>query len=221
MNENFIAFDEASLMASTRLAHTFYTRGTLWEIPKRTIIFLAGTDPDHVFLVASGLVKVGASTASGRDITFFLQKPGNIFGFSEILLHQQRRRQAEAIKPSRLWALPRSVFKHLIDTDPSSVKALLCTVSLRLLKTQEMVEALVDHSVAWRLGHFLLQCSEAAITGHSTVSLHVSHAEISQIIGASRQSVTEQLNRWASMGVIQFRGKTLIIVQPDALKAEP
>ncbi|MHB1683104.1 MAG: Crp/Fnr family transcriptional regulator [Bacilli bacterium] len=215
------SFDEDSLMASARLTDLFHTFGTLRTYPKQAMIFLAGDDPDHVYLVASGLVKVAISTVDGRDITFFLRNTGDVFGFSEILLHQCRQRQAQTLKTSSLWALPRSLFMRLIDTDPPLVVALLRIATLRLLKTQETVEALVGHSVAWRLGRFLLQETRETADGLAVDYLHVTHAEIAQIIGASRQSVTEQLNRWISLGVIRFSGKTLIIVQPDILTNHP
>lgn len=214
------SFDQDGRMAHSRLIETFHAQGTLHTYAKKATIFLTGDSPDYVYLVASGLVKVATSTIEGKDITFFLRNAGDVFGFSEILLDQPRQRLAQTLKPSSLWTLPRTVFSHILHSEPSFTLALLRISSLRLLKTQETVEALVGHSVAWRLGHFLLQEAQVNEDGQIGIALNVTHAEIARLIGTSRQSVTEQLNRWISLGTIHWHGKSLIILRPDALTTD-
>lgn len=84
----------------------------------------------------------------------------------------------------------------------------------RLLQTQKMVETLISRPVAWRLAWFLMQLGKSTDV-KLEVQVPLSHEEISYVIGCSRQTVTETLNKWRDKGLIDYAKKKIVIFQPN------
>jgi CRP/FNR family transcriptional regulator len=51
------------------------------------------------------------------------------------------------------------------------------------------------------------------------IALHMTHEEIAQSIGASRESVTRILSDWKHRGVIRMNGGTITISRPLELQS--
>lgn len=106
--------------------------------------------------------------------------------------------------------VPAEHFKSLVLSRPDALYALTVSNARRLLSTQRYVETLISRPVAWRLAYFLSQIGEWK-QSEIHVRLPLSHEEMSYIIGCSRQTITETLNKWKEQGLIQYEKKRVII----------
>jgi CRP-like cAMP-binding protein len=80
-----------------------------------------------------------------------------------------------------------------------------------------MVETLICRPAAWRLAWFLMKLGKLDDHERLEVQVQLSHEEISYVIGCSRQTVTETLNKWRDKGLIEYEKKKMVIVQPDRI----
>jgi len=100
-----------------------------------------------------------------------------------------------------------------------------CTRSSTLaviIKTHVMASALSDcpHSISERLAKFLLECSaEGAVTnGLVRTKFTLTHEDISQLIGTTRESITRALAKFRRKDIVKLKGSTLIIHNKPALE---
>ncbi|ALS21099.1 MULTISPECIES: Crp/Fnr family transcriptional regulator [Paenibacillus] len=197
------------------LAELFEENGVLRKFKKNEFIFREDEESQDVYFVRSGLVKISQSAQEGQNITLFLRNTGEVFGAAEVLTGQRRQRYARCILESEVLLVPASQFTSLTLSRPDVLYALTVSNARRLLYTQQFVETLISRPVAWRLAHFLTQLGVQK-QNKIHVSLPLSHEEISYIIGCSRQTITETLNKWNEKGIIQYEKKRVTINDSNA-----
>ena len=199
------------------LAKLFEEFGTSRVYKKNEFIFTGEEESLEIYFVREGLVKISQFAQEGQSITLFLRNKGEVFGAAEVLTGQRRQRDARCIADSRILSIPASQFTRLLASHPEALYALAVSNARRLLQTQRYVETLISRPVAWRLAQLLLQLGVRE--GKEThVSLPLSHEEVSYVIGCSRQTVTETLNRWREQGQIRYEKKTVVILDTDAFQ---
>ncbi|MDR6550380.1 Crp/Fnr family transcriptional regulator [Paenibacillus qinlingensis] len=192
------------------LAELFEEYGVLLHYKKNEFIFREDEESKHIYFLKSGLIKISQSAEEGHGITLFLRSAGEIFGAAEVLTGQRRQRFGRCILNSQVLLVPADHFKSLVLSRPDVLYALTVSNARRLLSTQRYVETLISRPVAWRLAHFLSQIGEWQ-QSEIHVKLPLSHEEMSYIIGCSRQTITETLNKWKEQGLIQYEKKQVII----------
>lgn len=201
------------------IGDAFHKYGVIRHYGKHEFVFHENEPPDAVYYVEDGLVKISQAAPEGHDITLFLRHPGETFGNAEALADVPRQRYARCLSDSRIAALETGKFRELARKNASFSHALAAIEARRLLQTQRFVETLISRPAAWRLAWFLMQLGKRK-DGRIDVHLQLSHEEISYVIGCSRQTVTELLNRWRESGLIEYTKKKLTIRQADSFLAD-
>lgn len=185
--------------------------GTLREFPKGSFIFTKGTPPFAAYLIEEGLVKICQLTTEGRDVTFFIRKTGDAFGLAEIILQQNHPCYAQCLRDSQIWVLNSSIVREKINTDPDVNREIMVMLTSRLIHHQSTLELLVSKPVSMRLAWLLRQFSIPSVDGKLIADMVLNHEEISNIIGCSRQTVSELLSKWRSQGIISYDRKRIVI----------
>jgi CRP-like cAMP-binding protein len=192
----------------------FHKYGVPKMYKKNEFIFLENDPPHAAFYVDSGLIKISQSSHEGQGITLFLRYAGEIFGNAELLTNLQRKRYAKCLVDSQIIALDSRKFLELAKSDAEFAYSLAVIGARRLLQTQNVVETLISRPVAWRLAWFLIQMGKLK-DDMLEVQLQLSHEEISYVIGCSRQTVTETLNKWREKALIDYSKKKITILNPS------
>ncbi|NEW06350.1 Crp/Fnr family transcriptional regulator [Paenibacillus sp. SYP-B3998] len=180
---------------------------------KNEFVFQENDSPNGAHYVESGLIKISQSSEEGQGITLFLRYEGEVFGNAELLTNVQRQRYARCLNDSQLMTLDARKFLELAKTNAEFAYSLAVIGARRLLQTQKMVETLICRPVAWRLAWFLMQLGKPA-DERFEVQVQLSHEEMSYVIGCSRQTVTETLNKWRDKGLIDYAKKKIVIYDP-------
>lgn len=211
---NDIADFQEKDAAKEAIVEVFRKYGTPQAYRKNEFVFQENDSPNGAYYVDSGLIKISQSSEEGQGITLFLRYEGDIFGNAEILTGLKRKRYARCLTDSRIIALDSRKFVELAKENAEFSYSLAVLGARRLLQTQKMVETLICRPVAWRLAWFLLQLGKPA-DEKLEVQVHLSHEEISYVIGCSRQTVTETLNKWRERGLIDYSKKKIVIFHPS------
>lgn len=196
------------------ILQAFRKYGTAKAFKKGEFIFLENDPPNAAFYVETGLVKISQSSQEGQGITLFLLYAGEIFGNAELLMNLQRKRYAKCLVDSEVNTLESRKFLELAKNDSEFAYSLAVMGARRLLQTQHAVETLINRPVAWRLAWFLVQMGKQK-EDYLDVQLQLSHEEISYVIGCSRQTVTETLNKWREKALIDYTKKKITINNPS------
>ncbi|MNH99580.1 Global nitrogen regulator [compost metagenome] len=149
----------------------------------------------------------------------FLRQAGETFGNAEVLWKVPRQRYARCLTDSLLIRLDSLKYLELMKQDAQFSYAVAEMGARRLLQTQRVVETLICRPAAWRLAWFLIQLGQR--NGEQLdIEVQLSHEEISYVVGCSRQTVTEILNRWREQGLITYTKKKIVILQPESFLSE-
>ncbi len=188
------------------------------EIKKRRPIYLVGDAGDAVYLLKAGRVKISNCDQSGREVTFSILKPGDIFGEVEALDGSPRATSAEALDNVVLGVVPRDEFLGYLHQHPEIALALTKLVGARLRELQSRVEDLVFRDVPGRLAHLLQQLGESGEVADGdgrAVRAQFTHQELANLIGCNRETVSAILGQFRAQGLIQLDRCSITILNMD------
>lgn len=190
------------------------------EVKKRQPLYLPGDPSNNVYLLKRGRVKIANTDESGKEVTFEILEPGDIFGELEALEGTPRATAAEALDDALICAIPRQDFDRYLAAHPAVTVKLTKLIGLRLRKIQSRVEDLVFRDVPARLAHLLVELSHsdsAVEAGGIRLKARLTHQEMANLIGCSRETVSATLGQFRDDGLIQMEGRTIVILKPDVL----
>lgn len=182
-------------------------------------VFHEGEASSHVYVLISGVAKLSFLKASER-VLVSLVGPGEVFGASSLLPEATRPFRCNAFTDCVVASIKPAVF---VDT-------LLGVPLKRLSQTMEMTVGrwwvmllrytnFVGLGLRERLAGALLELAAkfgARDSRGTVLTLKLTHADLAELVGASRQRITEQLIEFERGAMIIREGRRLIIV-PEKL----
>ncbi|MEW6720757.1 MAG: Crp/Fnr family transcriptional regulator [Thermodesulfobacteriota bacterium] len=203
-NDLFLGMEKAEL---DRILPLFTER----KYPKGRVIFERGDSGDALFIVKDGMVKLVSHSGRGTETILHMLPPGAIFG--ELLFSEDRRTfTALAGKDSEVAALPRRALERLLATVPAFSMNFIRILSRRLAKVEQEY-ASFGHTWSYhRLARILLRLAGehgVKAPGGTEIAVRLTHEELANLIGTTRETVTTQLGRFRRMGMARRDGKYL------------
>lgn len=189
-------------------------------IRKRQPLYLPGDPSNYVYLLKQGRVKIASTDHHGKEVTFEILEPGDIFGELEVLEGIPRGTTAESLDDTLICVIGREDFDRYLARHPDVTVKLTKLIGLRLRRIQSRVEDLVFRDVPARLAHLLLELrKEDGILkeGESRLRAKLTHQEMANLIGCSRETVSATLGYFREHGLIRLEGRTITILKPDKL----
>jgi CRP/FNR family transcriptional regulator, cyclic AMP receptor protein len=183
-------------------------------------IFVQGDPGDRVYLITEGKVKISFRGPAGRTNVRAIIGAGDIFGELAVFDAGPRSCTATAITDVRTMWLDRATLRAWMAHRPAVAEQLLQALTRRLQETEEQIVELVSSDVTARVAHQLLLLARRFGTQEGDllrVAHELSQDEMAQLVGADRVSVNKALRTFTARGWILLEGKTVLIVDPEAL----
>lgn len=175
------------------------TDGFDCSLPSRAILFMEGDAPRGVHIILKGHVKLTVSSSEGRVLTLEILDPGHILGLHNCVTGAPYEMTAQTLQPSRVVFVKREDLLRVLRSNPEAC----ISAALRLSRTcheaySQLGSVKFSHSASEKLARFLLSLStetrsEGKCTDPMRVEMDLTHDEIAQAIGASRETVTRAL----------------------------
>jgi len=200
----FQGMPEDSLNKLVELAETV-------EYPRNRIIVNAGDSGDSMYVILEGSLKVYQTDSHGKQIVFAILTAGNYFGEMSLLDGKERSASIATKERSTLLRIGKKEFDALVADSPSFCKHLLIGLCERLRAANTKIANLAHMDVYGRVAGLLMESSEHC-GDHYVVREHLTHQEIADRIGSSREMVSKIL-RDLSFGryISQEQNKNIII----------
>lgn len=205
---------ELSFLAERTVPHDF-TAGQ--------VVFSEGEPCKGLFVVESGAVKIFKTSASGREQVLAVEGPGG--SVAELPVFDGGAYPASAIAQSeaRLLFVSKRDFQALCVEHPAVALKVLRVLGGRLRQLVGIIEELSFTTVRHRLAVLLLRLARRR--GKPTArgvefTLPGSNQDLASHIGTVRELVSRNLSRLQAEGLIKMEGKTLVIPDVEALRAE-
>ena len=173
-----------------------------------------------VFFLLEGRARVTLFSENGREIAYRDVGHGEIFGELAGIDGKPRSASVVAIEPARAARLPEAAFRDMVSTHPIFAWALLDHLSAQLRRMTDRVFEYSTLVVRKRLILELLR--EAAesepLDGNPCISPAPSHVELAAKISSHREAVSREMSMLAKKGLIERRGKRLVLSNPATLE---
>jgi CRP-like cAMP-binding protein len=186
----------------------------LLKVKRKEPVYLPGDPANKIYLVHSGRVKTSRVTEDGKEITISIYSQGDMFGELEVLEGGCRETMAEALEDICLSVIGRDDFEELLWKEPTLMFQLIKLLVRRLKRMERRVEDIAFRDVPTRLARVLLRFStEFGIQDEIGLRINrrVTHLELANLIGSTRETVTATLNDFRRKGLIQLENHFIII----------
>lgn len=188
---------------------------------KKNIVFHEGDYGDALYVIKSGRIKIAKVAIDGREKTLTILKAGDFFGEMAIFDDMPRSATAEAMDHDvRLLSMSKSDFEHLILSNPSIAIRIMKDLTRRIRQVNEQVQDLAFKDVHGRVASTifnLLKAEKDATKNQGVSSLKMTHQDLANMVGSSRETVTRALNRLQDEGVISIMHQQITILDSDKL----
>jgi CRP/FNR family transcriptional regulator len=190
------------------------------ELPKHHVIFKPGMPSSAIYFIEKGRVRLSRLSPEGKKVILALLGPGDLIGEAtwETGEHDS---YAETVEDARLYQIGKEAFEGLIRQNPEFALRLIQIIGIRLRQAQARIEDLVFRPVPSRVARLLLSLAEnhGKVTPNGIrVEFKLTHQEIANMVGSSRVTVTQILNRMRASNWIDIESKRVTIFDAGALE---
>jgi CRP-like cAMP-binding protein len=199
-----------------RLIDRIVGHAVVRNVKSGTILFRKGDPGSWLYAVLSGMVRISTGSSSGKDAVFAVILPGEIFGEIAVLDGSVRSADATAIGACELMVIERRDFMPLLNEFPELGLRFIEILCSRLRHTTEQVEDIVFLDLAGRLAKVLLYLHGRLPANSNTI--RITQLQLSQMIGASRESTNKQLRKWERDKVLKMQRGGLVLTAAAALQ---
>jgi CRP/FNR family cyclic AMP-dependent transcriptional regulator len=181
-------------------------------------------ESDDVYFVVSGRARVVIYAASGKAVGFRDLLPGDMFGEYAAIDQAPRSASIEAQTACQVAVMPSEAFRALFHDQPAVCLALIRHLTKQLRSLTHRVYEFSTLAVNNRIQAELLRLaqearsSEEIETTTAVISPAPTHMEIAGRISSHREAVSRELSRLTREGLIERRGRSLIIKDVPRLR---
>jgi len=178
--------------------------------PKNTVIVNEGDASDSLYLILSGQVKVFLSDANGKEIIINVLKEGDYFGELAIIEESNRSASIMTTEKATFAILSKTSFNEILSQHPEMAFRLLKYLARRVRELTNNIKGLALLDVYGRIVQ-VLHSLAVKHQGQLQVTTRLTHQEIANRVGASREMVSKILKELSLGGYIEYEGKNIII----------
>lgn len=180
--------------------------------PRNTTIVEEGLAGDYMYIIREGRVKVTKLSDDGREKILEFLDANSFVGEMALLERAPRSASVKTLSPVRLLALSRADFLGLLRKSPDLAMAVIQELSRRLRTVNDQASALSFQRVKERT-HGLLErlAKDPHKDGVHRVTPPLTHQQIADMIGTSRETVTRVIKELKTSGWLRQDGKRYVI----------
>jgi CRP/FNR family transcriptional regulator len=189
--------------------------------PQSAVLFVEGQAPRGVYVICSGRVKLSTTSRDGKTLILRIAEPGEVLGLHATVSGKPYELTAETLQPCQLDFIRREDFLRFLQRHADACLNAAQHLSRNCQSAYEMIRSLgLSHSVSEKLARLLLEWSgDGDVTKEGIrIKISLTHEEIAQLIGTSRETVTRTLGEFRQKRLAQLRGSTLVILNKPALE---
>jgi CRP/FNR family transcriptional regulator, cyclic AMP receptor protein len=182
--------------------------------PKGAILFVEGQEPRGAYILCNGRVKLTANSADGKSLILRIADPGEVVGLPATISGRPYELTAEALEPTQANFIPRHEFlQFLRQHGEAALRTAEMLCHIYHATHQEVRYLGLSGSAAEKLARFLLDHVRAVPSEDGTIraSQTLTHEEIGEVIGASRETVTRVFASFKKKHLIEVHGSMLVI----------
>jgi CRP/FNR family cyclic AMP-dependent transcriptional regulator len=208
----FCALSQESVQAFNQIKHAAV-------YPESAVIFMEGQTPRGTFMLCQGQAKLSITSHEGKTLIMRIAKPGEVLGLDAVVAGKPYELTAETMQSCLLNFVDRKDFLRFLREHGDACLQAAQHISRDCQDAYDVVRS-IGHSVSGRVAKFLLaSATDGRVTnGVVRARLALTHEDIAQLMGTSRESITRTLSEFRKKDIVELKDSTLIIHNKSALE---
>ncbi len=194
--------------------------GQARQYARNEFVFRAGDESRFVYLLLRGRVKIYQPSTVGKEAILWFCFGGELFGLAEAARGGARVVSAQACDQAEILRFRQDEFSAFLETHPGSALMIVQLLACRLRVLGDVVINLISDDVRTRVLKMIVQVGSrcGVQTGQGIrLDIPITHQEMADMIGTSRQTVTTILGQLERDGLLSFDRRTIHITSNELL----
>lgn len=195
--------------------------GTRCSFARSDGVFFQGDPNTGIWLIETGRVRTFYAGPSGREITLAYWSPGHFVGGPEVFGRGRHVWSADAMEDCQALFLSGMSLQRLVRDIPDVAIAVIEGLVSKGKCYSALIQMLGTRTVSERLRQFLLILADTNgrhEMGRIIIDRSITYEQIATIVGATRQWVTQSLDKLQQEGVLEVSRKEIAILDPKLLE---
>ncbi len=189
---------------------------------KNEFIYFPNDKANYIYMIADGRVKIGHYTEEGKEVVKAILGKGEIFGELALTGEEKREDFAQSLDENTS-VCPMSIeeMQNLMLEDKELSFKIYKLIGLRIRKLERKIESLVFKDARTRIIEFLKDAAEwkgKKVGFETMIPTRLTHKDIANLTGTSRQTVTTILNELKEQNLINFDRRKILIRDLEKLR---
>ena len=181
---------------------------TLGHYQKDEHIFAQGDLADAIFYIHSGRVKLTVNSDKGKEAVIAILEPGNYFGEGCLAGQKVRMSTATALSECSILRLAKGLVVRLLQEEPAFSETFVSFLLSRNIRIEEDLVDQLFNSSEKRLARVLLLLANFGKEGNPELAIpKISQETLAEIVGTTRSRVSFFMNKFRSLGFIEYNGE--------------
>ena len=189
--------------------------------PENATVFVEGQSARGVYVVCQGRAKLTTTSRDGKTLILRIAQAGEILGLHSVISGIAHELTVETLQPCQLAFIAREDFVKFLKCHADACLHVARHLSRDCQSAYDSIRSIgLSHSALEKLSRLLLHWADEGRINEGTirVKLALTHEEVAQIIGISRETVTRMLGDLRKRKVCELKGATLSIWNKAALE---
>ncbi len=180
------------------------------RFPRNAVVIVEGDRSEALYVILEGRVKAYLTDAQGREIIVNVKEAGDYFGELAALGDAPRAASVMTLEPSKFAIVPGAEFRSCLERNPDLAISMVETMARHIRRLTESVRDLALLDVYQRVARLLLKIAVEQ-DGKPVIAERLSHQDIANRTGASREMVGRVMRELAVGGYLTIEDRSIII----------
>lgn len=201
--------------------HRLLDRAVPRSLERDETLHFAGERSERIHLVIDGVLKFVAREGGGNETILGLAAPGDVVGELATIDGLHHPVDVIAATAAEVVGMDAEIFIEAVVRSPEAARSLLQLQTARLRWIYGSATERSTSTVPARMAGRLLDLADmiGRIEGGSVaVDLPLKQTDLGRLAGVCRESACKTLRNFKSQGLVDYRGRRLRILRPDALE---
>ena len=189
--------------------------------PRSAMLFIEGQLGRGVFVLCTGKAKLSTTSREGKTLITKISEHGDVLGLNATISNRTYEVTAEMVEPGQANFICSDALLQFLSDYPEVSLRVAQQLSRNYYSAYDEIRTLgLTNSPAQRLAKLLLGwATERGDSSHS-LQLHLllTHEEIAEMIGTSRETVSRLFSDFKRKQLIQSKGSALLIRNKSVLE---
>ncbi len=187
--------------------------------PAGATLFVEGQTCRGIYILCRGRVKLSANSSAGQTIILKVSQPGEVLGLNATLSGIPHDTTAETGQPCQLNFVRGDDFLKFITQHGDACMHVAIQVSRECQQAYQQLRSFTMSSASQRVARLMLDWSQddSGMATAKGIKVALTHEEMAQIIGMSRETVTRTLATFRTQHIAELQGSTLLIQNMSAI----